>query len=116
LCLRSQSSTITYFPGFVFRVTLMSRFLPLLIRIVLGSIFELTTRVSPRCEQPAITASLPPPWYVHLGTTRSVALGADGAGLAMAALAGIVAARHIEVLAVTAATAAAKVRFNFPPG
>jgi hypothetical protein len=88
----------------------------LLIRIVLGSIFELMTRASPRCEQPAITASLPPPWYVHLGTTRSVALGADGAGLAMAALAGIVAARHIEVLAVTAATAAAKVRFNFPPG
>jgi hypothetical protein len=34
----------------------------------------------------------------------------------MAALAAIVAARHIEVLAVTAATAAAKVRFNFPPG
>jgi hypothetical protein len=47
---------------------------------------------------------------------RSVALGADGAGLAMAALGAIVAARHIEVLAVTAATAAAKVRFNFPPG
>jgi len=45
-----------------------------------------------------------------------VALGADGAGLAMAAPAGIVAARHIEVPAVTAATAAAKVRFNFPPG
>jgi hypothetical protein len=91
----------------------------LLIRIGRGSILELTTRASPRCEQPAITASLPPPWYVHLGTTRSVALGADDAGLAMAALAGIVAARHIEVLAVTAvtaATAAAKVRFNFPPG
>jgi len=45
-----------------------------------------------------------------------VAVGADGAGLAMAALAPIVAARHIEVPAVTAATAAAKVRFNFPPG
>jgi hypothetical protein len=42
-----------------------------------------------------------------------VALGADGAGLAVAALAAIVAARHIEV---PAATAAAKVRFNFPPG
>jgi hypothetical protein len=36
--------------------------------------------------------------------------------VAMAALAAIVAARHIEVLAVTATTAAAKVRFNFPPG
>jgi len=47
---------------------------------------------------------------------RSVALGADGAGLATAALAAVVAARNIEVLAVTAATAAAKVRFNFPPG
>jgi hypothetical protein len=45
-----------------------------------------------------------------------VALGAVGAGLAMAALGAIVAARHIEVLAVTAATAAAKVRFKFPPG
>jgi len=32
----------------------------------------------------------------------------------MAALAAIVAVSHIEVLAVTAATAAAKVRFNFP--
>jgi hypothetical protein len=65
-----------------------------------------------RREQPAITASFPPSWQVHLGTTRSVAVGA--AGLAVAALAAIVAVGHIEVLAVTAATAAAKVRFNFP--
>ena len=48
MCLSSQSSTIVYFPGFVFLVTLMSRFLPLLIRIGRGSIFELMTRASPR--------------------------------------------------------------------
>jgi hypothetical protein len=70
--LSSQSSTISYFPGFVFPVTLMSRLPPLLIRTGRGSSFELMTRTSPRCVQPA--------------------------GLAMAAL------------------AAAKVRFNFPPG
>jgi hypothetical protein len=34
----------------------------------------------------------------------------------VAALAAIVAVSAIEVLAVTAAMAAAKVRFNFPPG
>ena len=50
----------------------MSRLPPLLIRTGRGSSFELMTRTSPRCVQPA--------------------------GLAMAAL------------------AAAKVRFNFPPG
>jgi hypothetical protein len=111
--LSSQSSAIAYFPGFVFPVTLMSRLLPLLIRTGRGRSLEPMTRTSPRCEQPAITASFPPSWWVHLGTTRSVAVGA--AGLAMAALAAIVAVSHIEVLAVTAATAAAKVRFNLPP-
>jgi hypothetical protein len=47
--------------------------------------------------------------HVDLGTTCSAA------GPATAALAAIVAVSHIDVPAVTAATAAAKVRFNFPP-
>jgi hypothetical protein len=50
------------FSRFVFPVTFMSRFLPLFIRIGRGSRFELMTRMSPRCEQPAITASFPPSW------------------------------------------------------
>ena len=51
-----------YFPGFVFPVTVMSRLVPLLIRTGLGSSFEPMTRTSPGCEQPAVTASFPPPW------------------------------------------------------
>jgi hypothetical protein len=60
--LSSQRSAIAYFPGSVFSVILMSRLLPVLIRAGRGSSFELMTRTSPRCEQPAITASFPPSW------------------------------------------------------
>jgi hypothetical protein len=45
-----------------------------------------------------------------------VALGSGDTSPAPAALAVTVAPSHIEVLAVTAATAAAMVRFNFPSG
>jgi len=60
LVLAEQGNCV--FPGFVFPAILTSRLLPLLIRTGRGSSFEPMTRTSPRCEQPAITASFPPSW------------------------------------------------------